>query len=574
MSELSSMVDLLRRRALEQPEDRAYVFLSEKGTEEAELTFAELHRRAAFVAMHLARRLRKGDRALLMFPPGLDFIVAFFGCLVAGIIAVPIMPPRRTSTRDSSESIIADCGARVLLTNSGLMENRIDIVARLRPIDLEWIAIDALPQNADHGVAEIGPLTRQDIAFLQYTSGSTSAPKGVIVTHGNLLENLEMIRVALGNTRASTCVAWVPFYHDMGLVLNVLESFYLGALYAVLSPTSFVQRPLIWLRAISRYQAEVSSAPNFAFDLCVSRFRAEQMEGIDLSCWKVALNAAEPVRAATIEQFAAKFAPYGFDPRAVYPAYGMAEATLLISGGRRGDELVTRTVSREALQRGAVAVPKNELDSQVLVGCGRALVGEEIAIVDPDSRERRPTDAVGEIWVRGANVTAGYWQNPAATAETFAATIAGEGGARWLRTGDLGFLDDTGEIYITGRIKDVIIIYGNNHYPQDIEATMQSAHSALRPNCGVAFSFVDQRGLEKLVLVQEVERTQRRQISTDEIEKRIREAISNEHEIAVHEIVLIRPGSIPKTTSGKIQRRFTQQLWHERALDVLSPIEP
>jgi acyl-CoA synthetase (AMP-forming)/AMP-acid ligase II len=394
-----------------------------------------------------------------------------------------------------------------------------------------------------------------------------------MVTHGNLLENLDMIRVAFGNARQSTYVAWVPFYHDMGLVLNVLESFYLGALYVVISPTSFVQRPLMWLRAISRYRAEVSSAPNFAFDLCVSRFRAEQMEGVDLSCWKVAFNAAEPVRAATIEHFAAKFAPYGFDPRTMYPGYGMAEATLLISGGRRGDEVIMRIVSREALQRSVVAAPKNGADAQVLVGCGRALVGEEIAIVDPDSRRRRPADAIGEIWVRGANVAAGYWQNPAATVETFAATIAGESGDHWLRTGDLGFLDVAGEIYITGRIKDVIIIYGNNHYPQDIEATMQSAHPALRQNCGVAFSYVDHRGVEKLVLVQEVERTQRHQISAGEIEKRIREAVNNEHDIAVHEIVLIRPGSIPKTTSGKIQRRLTQQLWHERALDVMSPIE-
>jgi len=573
ISQPSSMVDLVRQRAAEQPHDRAYVFLSEKGSEETELTFVELNRRAGTVAAHLARRLRKGDRALLMFPPGLDFIVAFLGCLMAGIIAVPLMPPRRTSTRDSSESIVADCAARIVLTTSGLLENRADILARLRQAGLEWIPVDNLPECGSREAPSLA-LTREDIAFLQYTSGSTSAPKGVIVTHGNLLENLEMIRIAFGNTRRSTYVAWVPFYHDMGLVLNVLQSFYLGALHVVMSPTSFVQRPLSWLRAISRYRAEVSSAPNFAFDLCVSRFRTDQMEGVDLSFWKVAFNAAEPVRAATIEQFAEKFAPYGFDPRTMYPGYGMAEATLLISGGRRGDEVVTRTASREALQRGVIVAPKSDTDVQALVGCGRALVGEEIAIVDPESRRRLPADAIGEIWVRGTNVTAGYWQNPAATAEMFAATIAGEGGAYWLRTGDLGFLDGAGEIYVTGRSKDVIIIYGNNHYPQDIEATMQSAHPALRQNCGVAFSHVDHRGLEKLVLVQEVERTHRHQVSVDEIEKRIREAISNEYEIAVHEIVLIRPGSIPKTTSGKIQRRLTQQLWRDRALDVLSPIEP
>jgi len=568
------MVDLLRRRAAEQANDRAYVFLSEKGIEEAELSFAELDRRAGVVAAHLTRQARKGDRALLMFPPGLDFIVAFFGCLVAGAVAVPLMPPRRTSMRDSSESIIADCGARIVLTTGRLMENRTDILARLRPNDLVWLAVDTLREIPSDATTASHALTREDIAFLQYTSGSTSAPKGVMVTHGNLLENLEMIRIAFGNTRHSTYVAWVPFYHDMGLVLNVLESFYIGALHVVLSPTSFVQRPLTWLRAISRYRAEVSSAPNFAFDLCVSRFRADQMEGVDLSSWKIAFNAAEPVRAATIEEFAATFAPYGFDARTMYPGYGMAEATLLISGGHRGEEVVTRSVSREMLQRGAIGAAKNAADVQAIVGCGRALVGEEIAIVDPPTRGRQPADAVGEIWVRGANVAAGYWQNAAATAEAFEATIAGEGGAHWLRTGDLGFLDDAGRIYITGRIKDVIIIYGNNHYPQDIEATMQSADPALRPNCGAAFSYLDPLGVEKLVLVQEVERTQRHRISMDEIEQRIRVAIAKEHEITVHEVVLIRPGSIPKTTSGKIQRRLTQQLWHERALEVLSPIEP
>jgi acyl-CoA synthetase (AMP-forming)/AMP-acid ligase II len=575
MNQLSSMVELLRHRAVEQPQDRAYVFLSEKGALDAELTFSELYARAQTLAARLARDFQKGDRALLMFPPGLDFIVAFFGCLLAGIIAVPLMPARRTSARDSSENVIADCAPRVALTTSGLMASRADIAGRLREANLALIAVDA-SAAVSGGTETSSPFpAREDIAFLQYTSGSTSAPKGVTVTHGNLLANLEMIRVALGNTRGSTHVVWIPFYHDMGLVLNVLETLYVGALCVVLSPSGFVQRPLTWLQAIGRYRAEVSSAPNFAFDLCVNRFRAEQMAGVDLSCWKVALNGAEPVRAATIERFAATFASYGFDPQTMYPAYGMAEATLLIAAGRRGREVVTRRVSSEALRRGSATEPRGDDDTRVLVGCGQHLVGEEIAIVHPETRERLAENSVGEIWVRGGNVTLGYWGNAAATAAAFEATIAGASGARcWLRTGDLGFLDSSGELYITGRIKDVIIIYGNNHYPQDIEATMQSAHPALRQNCGAAFSFVDDGGSEKIVLVQEVERTHRHALSTDEIKKCIREAISLEHDIAVHEIVLIRPGGIPKTTSGKIQRRLTSQLWRDDALDVLSPANP
>src|SRR5216684_798116 len=573
MVEFSSMVDLLRHRAAVQPGDRAYVFLSERGAEDVSLTFAELDRRARAVAARLARHAQKRDRAVLMFPPGIEFIVGFFGCLLANVIPVPMMPPRRTNLRDPNLNIIVDCAPRFVLTTKALIDTRTDIIERLRDFGLEWIAVDAVADDpADAAALPAGP-KREDVAFLQYTSGSTSAPKGVMVTHDNLLQNLEMIRVAFGNTQRSTFAAWIPFYHDMGLVLNVLEPLFLGALCVVLSPTSFIQRPLTWLRAIGQYRAEVASAPNFAYDLCVDRFRAEQMEGVDLSCWQIALNGAEPVRAATIEQFVAKFRPYGFNPRSMYPAYGMAEATLLISGGSRGREVVTRTVSREALQGGKAVAPTSGEDTRVLVGCGRAGVGEEIAIVDPDTLRRLSADEVGEIWVRGPNVAAGYWRNAEATAATFEGRIAGAGDATWLRTGDLGFLDRDGELYITGRIKDLIIVYGMNHYPQDIEATMQAAHPALRKNGGAAFSVVDQRGEEKLVLVQEVERTQRHHVSTDDIASCIREAVMNEHDVAPQKIVLIRPGTIPKTTSGKIQRSLTRRLWQEDALEVLERTE-
>ena len=563
------MADLLRRRAAEQGGERAYVFLSERGEEESALSFADLERRAGAVAAQLAGRSQKGDRALLMFPPGLDFIVAFFGCLMAGVIAVPVMPPRRASARDASANIAANCTPCFVLTTGALIESRGDIVDRFPGADIAWITVDRLADPSDP--PPLPAPIRSDLAFLQYTSGSTSAPKGVVVSHANLLDNLEMIRVALGNTRASTYAAWIPFYHDMGLILNVLQTLYVGALCVVLSPTSFIQRPMTWLRAIHQYRAEAACAPNFAYDLCVSRFRADQAEGLDLSCWKVALNGAEPVRAATIEQFTAKFAPYGFEPRSVYPAYGMAEATLLISGGRRGEGPVTRSVSRERLQRDVVAVPASPNDSRVVVGCGRCLINEDIAIVHPETLQRLPLGNVGEIWARGPHIAGGYWQNAAATASAFEGRIAGEGDTHWLRTGDLGFLDEAGELYITGRIKDVIILYGVNHYPQDIEMTMQDAHPALRKNGGAAFAIVDQRGEERLVLVQEVERTQRLQISTSEVETRIREAVGTEHDVAAHRIVLIRPGSLPKTTSGKIQRSLTRELWQRNELDVLRP---
>ena len=409
-----------------------------------------------------------------------------------------------------------------------------------------------------------------DIAFLQYTSGSTSEPKGVAVSHANLLANLEMIRCALGNTKQSTYVNWVPLYHDMGLILNALQTLYVGSLCVLMAPNAFTQRPLNWLRAIHDYRAEVGCSPNFGYDHCVSRYRADQMEGIDLSCWKVALNGAEPVHAETIDRFIETFAGHGFQAGAVFPAYGMAEATLLISGGRRGAGQVTRTVSSAGLHSHSVTAPDDAADAQLLVGCGRALVNERIAIVDPDHRTRLPPDQVGEIWVNGPNVARAYWRNPEATQAALNAGIAGEDdGARWLRTGDLGFLDEDGELFVTGRIKDLIIVRGINHYPQDIERTVQSAHPAFRANCGAAFAVSDERGEETLVIVQEIERTERNRIDAAEMKGLIRENVTDQHELFARHIVLIRPGTLPKTTSGKIQRSLARKLWLERRLEDL-----
>jgi len=390
-----------------------------------------------------------------------------------------------------------------------------------------------------------------------------------MVSHGNLLANLRMIRIACGNTRASTYVSWVPLYHDMGLILNALQALYVGALCVLLPPMAFMQRPYLWLKAISDYRAEVAGGPNFGFDLCADRSRPEQLEGIDLSCWKLAFVGAEPVRAATIEGFTARFRPYGFQPRAMWPGYGMAETTLLVSGRNRGEGPLVRELSRAALLRNKATPPRDAAEAQPVVGCGRALVGEEIAIVDPDNRERLDVGRVGEIWVRGANIAQGYWKNAQATEETFRARIAGEAGGPWLRTGDLGFLDEAGELFITGRLKDIIIIRGANHYPQDIEDTVQGSDAALRRHGGAAFAVIDPDEGERLVIVQEIERTERNRIAVAELIGRIREAVVVEHDIVPHEIVLLRPGALPKTTSGKIQRALARELWRQGGLERL-----
>src|SRR5215468_7569985 len=410
----TSLVDLLRYRATKQPNDRAYVFLSDQGQEESVLTFAELDQRASDVAARLAHS-QIGDRALLLFGPGLDFIIAYFGCLLAGVIAVPLMLPRRNSSLDSSASILADCSPRFAMTNAHLSSARPAVIERFQGYKMEWVILDegsgrSLDQN------RLLPTPgSDDIAFLQYTSGSTSDPKGVMVTHGNLIENLEMIRLTLDNTRQSTYASWVPLYHDMGLILNVLQSLYVGAPCVLLAPVTFIQRPLQWLQAIHDYRAEVAGAPNFAFDLCVQRFRADQVKHLDLSCWKLAFNAAEPVRADTIERFAMTFSPYGFDPRAMYPLYGMAEATLLISSGQRGAGQIVRTISRDAFEIRRICEPASSEDTYRVVGCGRNIIGQQIAIVDPENCRRLGPNRIGEVWVGGPHVCKGYWRNSEAT---------------------------------------------------------------------------------------------------------------------------------------------------------------
>lgn len=563
--DFESTVELLRHRAAAQPDDTAYVFLPDRGGAPMRLSYAELLARAEALASRLRATGEPGDRAVLIFPPGFEFMIGLFGCLIAGLIAVPMMVPRRQSPRDAGGGILADCRPRFALTTTEMLAARPDLAERFAGTGIELLATDSAVAEPDRVV--LRP-RRGDIAVLQYTSGSTSAPKGVIVSHGNLLANVEMITAASGNTRDSTIVSWVPLYHDMGLVGNAFQALFLGAPCVLMSPVTFLQRPHLWLKAIQDYRAQVAGGPNFAFDLCVNRVRPEQIVGLDLSGWKWAFISSEPVRAESLERFVDAFRPYGFDPQSLWACYGMAETTLLVAARHR-EGLKIRSVSRAGVQRNRARPPHDDDDLYRLVSSGRQLNGEQIAIVEPDTRSRLAAFHIGEVWVAGPHVGQGYWGKPGGGAEIFAAQIAGEGDTKWLRTGDLAFLDEAGELYITGRIKDVIIVRGVNHYPQDIEATVQESHSALRRHGGAAFGIDDPPHGERLVIVQEVERTERHRIEPDEIAATIREAVTREHEVAPYAIVLIRPGTLPKTTSGKIQRALTRELWREGGLSRL-----
>ncbi len=393
-----------------------------------------------------------------------------------------------------------------------------------------------------------------------------------MVSHRNLIDNLEMMRDRLGNHADSAHVSWIPLYHDLGLIMNLLQPIYLGAPCVLMTPSGFMHRPLNWLRAIHEHRAEVAAAPNFAFDLCVDRFRPEQMEGIDLSGWKVALNGAEPVRAATLERFSATFAPYGFAAGAMRPAYGLAEATLLVTAAERGALPRMSDVSAKALKTARIAAPEDDGDRHRSVGCGAPMTGLSLAIVDPQTQRRLAPGEIGEIWIKATSVAGGYWQRPEESDQVFRARLkparsAPEEEGAWLRTGDLGHLDEAGELHVVGRIKDVMIVRGVNHYPQDIEATVAASHPSLRRDHGAAFTVTDDQDIERIVVVQEVERTQRHAMVEAEVVAAIQAAVVNNHDVAVHRIALIRTGSLPKTTSGKVQRGLTRRRWLDGTLE-------
>lgn len=570
MTAPSSLVEVLRRHAETRPDSVAVTLDAGPAAEHPALSYGALYACAARLADDLRTVTPPGERALLVFPTSLEFVVAYLACLMAGVVAVPLMPPRRNASHDASAAIIADCLPATALClpadaePDARLRRQLD-AAGVTPIG---VALSDLPRDRPYLAR-----TRNDLAFLQYTSGSTSTPKGVMVSHGNLLANLQMIRDRLGNHAGSTHVGWIPLYHDMGLIMNLLQPLYLGAKSVLMMPSGFMLRPLNWLRAIHAHGAEVAAAPNFAYDLCVDRFRPEQMDGVNLGGWKIAINGAEPVRASTLERFAKTFAPYGFDATVMHPSFGLAEATLMVTSGRRGVPARLRKISGARLLRGKIAEPEGDGDVRTLVGCGFAVEGLSLAIVDPETRRRTPSDAVGEVWVRGASVTDGYWRRPGQSVEMLGARIEAPPEDRcsagpWLRTGDLGHLDGDGELYLVGRIKDVLIIRGVNHHPQDIEATAVASHPALRRDHGAVFGFVGDDGLEQVVLIQEIKRSHRGRSSSREIIAAIRAAVVGQHDIAFHTIILIQPGSLPKTTSGKIQRSLARERWMDGALEL------
>jgi 8-amino-7-oxononanoate synthase len=557
---------MLRHRAVHQPNDLAFTYLVDGETDELRLTFAELDRRARVIAGWLQSQGLEGERALLLYPPGLDFITGYFGCLYAGVMAVTAYPPRMNRSLGRIQAIAADAGARVALTTENVYER----VAPWLPetpdlLKVEWVPTDRLPAAAEAywTAPAIGPET---LAFLQYTSGSTGTPKGVMLSHANLLHNCALIAYSFEHTRSCSGVFWLPSYHDMGLVGGILQPIYLGRPNVIMSPMAFLQKPIRWLQAISRYRATTSGGPNFAYDLCLRKVTPEQRNQLDLSSWTVAFNGAEPVRVETLERFAEFFAPCGFRPEAFYPCYGLAEATLLVSGGQKLFRPRVESFDLRRLEHDeAVVVPADAAHARSLVSCGHDLPDQRIAIVDPHTSQPLADGRIGEIWVTGPSIALGYWKRPAETEQTFQARLADGSPEHYLRTGDLGFVAD-GELYVTGRVKDLIIVRGVNHYPQDIELTVEHCDRALRANSGAAFT-VEAHGHPQLVLVQELERGYAGDVSR--LIDTIREAVTREHELILDAVVLVKAGSIPKTSSGKIQRHAARHAFAKGTLKMI-----
>ncbi|MBN0043765.1 fatty acyl-AMP ligase [Streptomyces actuosus] len=550
-----SLIDLLTAHASEHPDRIAYRYLvtGDSDGEIQYMSYARLALRSRAVAAWLQDRLPTGARALLLHPPGLEFVCGYLGCLAAGVVAVPGVPPQGRAHNHRAlirmRRLIADSDAKVILGGREVIASLAAQAEQLpETAGLTWIATEDIPDDAADAWREPG-LTADTVAFLQYTSGSTSAPKGVAVTHGNLLDNQHVITERMGHTPEAIAehggemfVSWLPMYHDMGLIGPVLNTVHLGVTATLFSPLHFLQQPQRWLTAVDRYRPHTSGGPNFAYELALKHATPEFVDSLDLSSWRVAFNGAEPVRAATLRRFTDTFAPAGLRREALYPCYGLAEATLMVTGGSK-----TAPATRLATD------PAGEADAAA-VGCGRPGPGVTVAVVDPDHGTELPDGETGEIWVGGASVAKGYWRNALATRETFRATLPGRAG-RFLRTGDLGFLHDD-ELFVTGRLKDLMVIDGRNHYPQDLELAAELAHPALRPGCTAAFSADTGADGEQPVLVAEADPDAAGEI--EKITDLVRAAIGDAHGLHLQEVVLVHAGTIPKTSSGKIQRRATR----------------
>ena len=563
---IEDLVGLVEAQASERSGEVAYVHLERGELANERLTYAELDRRARSFAAFLQERVDPGSRVLLVFPNDIGFLIAFFGCQYAGMIAVPVAPPRSRHAFARLCHIARAAGAEIILTPLTLraeLERRFAVDAQ--PEGLTWIIADDVPEGLEHGWRRPRP-AGDDIAVLQFTSGSTGNPKGVSVTHRNILHNCGLLRSACGTSPDLKLVAWLPNFHDWGLVGCLIFPLFVGRPSYFFDPADFLYRPMRWLQAISKFRGTVACAPNFAYDMCRRSVSEDQLAGLDLSCLEMAMVGAEPVRKDMIETFSATFAPFGFRKEAFFPCFGLAESTLIVSGSSRMTPPLYARIDRiEAERRRAIVVDETK-EGRDLVGCGSPLLDQRAMIVDPDTTKPCPPLEIGEIWVAGASVAKGYWGAPDLSEEIFGASPATAPGERWLRTGDLGFMWKDA-LFVCGRLKDVIIKGGVNYFAEDIEYTVARSHAWLRANSCAAFS-VDAQGAERLVVVQEIDFGRKGDMAS--VIGAIQAAVAKEHEVMADAIAVIKPGTLEKTGSGKLRRQLTKSLFLAEQLSTLA----
>ncbi|MGW0576025.1 fatty acyl-AMP ligase [Streptomyces sp. NPDC002920] len=572
MAEFGSFAELVLARSDQRGDADAFVFLADgvRGKEAERLPYLDLDRAAKDIASWLQERGLAGHQVLLLYPSGLDFVKAFVGCLYAGAVAVPApLPSEQGQHFRRVSGIVRDARVGAVLT---LGEHAPEVEA--------WLAAEGFSDVAclptDQGpVGDVGAwrepqLGPEHLAFLQYTSGSTSAPKGVMVSHGNLLANEAAIARSTGNTPDTVIGGWLPFYHDMGLIGHILQPLWLGTTSVLIPPVSFLRKPVRWMELVSEYGVNASGGPNFAYELCVRRITDAQLEGIDLSTWRTACNGAEPVRAETLKAFTERFGPYGFRAETMFPCYGMAETTLLVTGTPKTRGALLREVDAAGLEQGSLEGPYLGASRRSLVSSGVALAEDfEVRVIDPDTRVERPAGRVGEIWVRGASVASGYWERPEVNAEIFGARIEGqEQLGDWLRTGDMGVLDGDGELFVTGRLKEMVLINGRNIYPYDVESAVRALNPAI--GAGAVFA-VDSGGQEHLVVIHEI-RAAAAGADLKSIATEIQRHIGLEFAVPAGNVLLVRPGTVRRTTSGKIQRTLMRKLFLEGAVTALHSV--
>ena len=566
VSRIDTLVDLLRCRAHENPEHVIYTQLPDGEGEGIDLTFADMDRQARAMAVELQRRGMAGQRALMLYPSNTDFLIAFFACQYAGVVAVPAYPPRKNQSIGRLQAIAKDCQAQIVLATEQVM-----LISQ--PMFSELESLKGLPFLAQEAVDialadewQASPCDAGQVAFLQYTSGSTGDPKGVMLTHKNILYNHAVIKEGLGHNHTSSYVSWLPLFHDMGLACAV-QAMFIASHCTLMAPAAFIQKPKRWLWAISNNRAHTSGGPNFAFDLCVKTYRPEDYEGLDLSCWNVAFSGAEPVRAKTLDRFLEVFGQYGLTKKALYPCYGLAEATVAVSGGDFRGPPIEKTLDLDALSNNQIKYcEQSSSRSDRYIASGYAHLEDQIVIVDPDTLIPCAEDQVGEVWVSSPSVGVGYWGREALSKETFYNRLEGYQGS-FLRTGDLGFIDQE-QLFITGRKKDLIIIRGRNYYPQDIELVAEQSHPAMSVNSSAGFA-VEKGGESYLVLVLEVERRYVRKFEPKAAEDAIRRAIAEQFELQVSAIVFLKPGRVPKTSSGKVMRRAASAKFLEGSFEFI-----